>query len=295
MGAANDRRRPGRVRLTLPPGDLPPPSASGPTPWRLRPGAGSRHHRTRGGPGRCPVGGDGWLLPPRAARPAGARPPHRGPAGPCRRAPRSLSARCRRSVSDRSPTECCRSSPAAIAPHQGSRRGGDQSGRGMLRSLWQPLVGNVPRLGRAGEQRGVEDLILDLLQRTPVPWSMHWREMTPPPQWSSTDWMTLLRTHQAPYLYTITELLGVPNTRRGQGAVPHGDRQQPGPRRAARAQGRRRHGLHRRDRRPGPGGHDRAPRAQPAPGLDRPARSAAGVRRLCGDGPVGIGGARSSG
>ena len=83
---------------------------------------------------------------------------------------------------------------------------------GALRSLWQPLAGNVPRLGRAGEQRGVEDLILDLLQRTPVPWSMHWREMTPPPQWSSTDWMTLLRTHQAPYLYTITELLGVPNT-----------------------------------------------------------------------------------
>ena len=81
-----------------------------------------------------------------------------------------------------------------------------------MRSLWQRLTGNVPRLGRAGEQGDVEDIILDLLQRTPVPWSLRWRDMTPPPQWSSTDWMTLLRTHQAPYLYTITDLLGVSNT-----------------------------------------------------------------------------------
>ena len=81
-----------------------------------------------------------------------------------------------------------------------------------MRSLWQRLTGNVPRLGRAGEQSDVEDIILDLLQRTPVPWSLRWRDMTPPPQWSSTDWMTLLRTHQAPYLYTVTDLLGVSNT-----------------------------------------------------------------------------------
>jgi hypothetical protein len=83
---------------------------------------------------------------------------------------------------------------------------------GAMRSLWQRLTANVPHLGRAGEQRGVEDIVLDLLQRTPVPWSLRWRDMTPPPQWSSTDWMTLLRTHQAPYLYTVTDLLGVSNT-----------------------------------------------------------------------------------
>lgn len=82
-----------------------------------------------------------------------------------------------------------------------------------VRSLWEPLIARVPHLGRAGEQLGVDALMLDLLQRTPVPWRLRWREMVPPPQWSSSDWLERHRTFQAPYLYTIMALLGVPNTR----------------------------------------------------------------------------------
>ena len=73
-----------------------------------------------------------------------------------------------------------------------------------------------------------------------------------------------------------------------QGAVPHGDRPGPPAQRPARAEGRCRHVVHRRDRRPRPRRDDGPPRPQPAPELDRPARSAAGVRRLPGDGPVGV-------
>jgi hypothetical protein len=82
-----------------------------------------------------------------------------------------------------------------------------------IRSLWEPLVARVPHLGRAGEQVGVDALMLDLLQRTPVPWRLRWREMVPPPQWSASDWLERHRTYQAPYLYTLMDLLGVPNTR----------------------------------------------------------------------------------
>jgi hypothetical protein len=84
---------------------------------------------------------------------------------------------------------------------------------GTVRSLWEPLIQRAPHLGRAGEQTGVDVLMLELLQRTPVPWRLRWREMVPPPQWSSSDWLELHRTYQAPYLYTIMELLGVPNTK----------------------------------------------------------------------------------
>lgn len=83
---------------------------------------------------------------------------------------------------------------------------------GTIRSLWQPLVARAPHLGQAGGQTGVDELMLDLLQRTPVPWRLRWREMVPPPQWSSSDWLERHRTYQAPYLYTVMELLGVPNT-----------------------------------------------------------------------------------
>lgn len=83
---------------------------------------------------------------------------------------------------------------------------------GTMRSLWKPLVARAPHLGRAGEQAGVDELMLDLLQRTPVPWRLRWREMLPPPQWSSSDWLERYRTYQAPYLYTVMELLGVSNT-----------------------------------------------------------------------------------
>ena len=83
---------------------------------------------------------------------------------------------------------------------------------GTVRSLWAPLVARAPHLGRAGEQARVDELVLKLLQRTPVPWELRWREVVPPPQWSSSDWMERHRTYQAPYLYTIMNVLGVPNT-----------------------------------------------------------------------------------
>jgi hypothetical protein len=103
---------------------------------------------------------------------------------------------------------------AGYRPAQGSRAE-EAIARvgGTLRSLWEPLVGRAPHLGRAGEQAGVDRLMLELLQRTPVPWRLRWRDMVPPPQWSSSDWMARYRTYQAPYLYTVMELLGVPNTR----------------------------------------------------------------------------------
>jgi len=80
-----------------------------------------------------------------------------------------------------------------------------------MRSLWNPLVDLVPQLGRAGEKRDADEIMLDLLQRTPVPWTTRWREMIPPPQWASTDWMLERRTYQAPVLYTVMDLLGVPS------------------------------------------------------------------------------------
>ena len=83
---------------------------------------------------------------------------------------------------------------------------------GTIRSLWKPLVARVPHLGRAGEQSNADQLMLDLLQRTPVPWRLRWREMVPPPQWSSSDWMNRFRTYQAPVLHTVMTLLGVPST-----------------------------------------------------------------------------------
>lgn len=83
---------------------------------------------------------------------------------------------------------------------------------GTLRSLWMPLVARVPHLGRAGDQTGIDALMLDLLQRTPVPWRLRWREVVPPPQWSSSDWLSRYRAYQAPYLYTVMDLLGVSRT-----------------------------------------------------------------------------------
>lgn len=82
---------------------------------------------------------------------------------------------------------------------------------GAIRSLWEPLTERVPQLGRAGEQAEVDALLLDLLQRTPVPWRFRWREMVPPPQWSSSEWFERFRTYQAPYLYAVMTRLGVPS------------------------------------------------------------------------------------
>ncbi len=81
---------------------------------------------------------------------------------------------------------------------------------GMLRFMWEEQLDRVPRLGRAGEQDDVDAVLLDLLQRTPVPWEMRWREMTSPPQWTASDWLTALRALQAPWLRDVTDRLDIP-------------------------------------------------------------------------------------
>ena len=53
-------------------------------------------------------------------------------------------------------------------------------------------------------------MLLDLLQRTPVPWELRWREMVAPPQWTASDWLATFRTRQAPWLYDITDRLDIP-------------------------------------------------------------------------------------
>lgn len=106
-----------------------------------------------------------------------------------------------------------------VAPGAFHAAGGDRAGATIarvasaMRTLWAPLVARVPHLGRAGDQGAVDPILLELLQRTPVPWRLRWREMVPPPQWSSTDWLQRYRTYQAPYLYTVMDLLGVPRPR----------------------------------------------------------------------------------
>ena len=81
---------------------------------------------------------------------------------------------------------------------------------GMLRSMWDEQLNRVPRLGRVGETQGVDDVLLELLQRTPVPWELRWREMVPPPQWTSSDWLGTLRARQVPWLYDVTDRLDIP-------------------------------------------------------------------------------------
>jgi hypothetical protein len=99
----------------------------------------------------------------------------------------------------------------AFAPNRMTAEPAVQRVASAVRALWEPLVDRVPRLGRAGEQRDPDEIMLDLLQRTPVAWSTRWREMIPPPQWSATDWAAQFRTYQAPLLYTIMANLGVDN------------------------------------------------------------------------------------
>jgi hypothetical protein len=84
---------------------------------------------------------------------------------------------------------------------------------GMLRFMWEEQLDRVPRLGRVGEAQGVDDVLLELLQRTPVPSELRWREMVPPPQWTASDWLATLRARQAPWLFDITDRLDIPPDR----------------------------------------------------------------------------------
>jgi hypothetical protein len=84
---------------------------------------------------------------------------------------------------------------------------------GMLRFMWEEQLDRVPRLGRVGATQGVDDVLLELLQRTPVPSELRWREMVPPPQWTASDWLASLRAQQAPWLFGITDRLDIPPDR----------------------------------------------------------------------------------
>ena len=84
---------------------------------------------------------------------------------------------------------------------------------GMLRSMWDEQVHRVPRLGRVGETRAVDDVMLELLQRTPVPWELRWREIVPPPQWTATEWLATSRARQVSWLYDVTDRLDIPPDR----------------------------------------------------------------------------------
>ena len=112
---------------------------------------------------------------------------------------------------------------------------------GMLRFMWEEQLDRVPRLGRVGETQGVDDVLLELLQRTPVPWELRWREMVPPPQWTASEWLATFRTRQAPWLYDITDRLDIPPNRPARIQYLTASRRQPSARRATRRQGRRRH------------------------------------------------------
>ena len=83
---------------------------------------------------------------------------------------------------------------------------------GMLRSMWDEQVHRVPRLG-APARRAVDDVMLELLQRTPVPWELRWREIVPPPQWTATEWLATSRARQVSWLYDVTDRLDIPPDR----------------------------------------------------------------------------------
>lgn len=71
-----------------------------------------------------------------------------------------------------------------LAP-QHYRPGGGATGlvhrvAGVLRDVVSPAIGQVPHLRRAGEDQDVDAVLLQLLQRTPVPWTFRFRSVTGP-------------------------------------------------------------------------------------------------------------------
>ena len=197
LGAAGRRRRPRRRRRAPTPAGSPPRSASTPRRWRRRTGRRRPPPRARVGAGRRALGGDRRVLRVRDARPARQRRHHRRPARARGGSTCTPPGRCRRSASARSPTACCRCVAAlGVPPATGSRA--EPSHRAGRRR--DPLAvgaarrrGPAPRPGRRAASASTT-LMLELLQRTPVPWELRWREMVPPPQWSSTDWLSRYRT-----------------------------------------------------------------------------------------------------
>jgi hypothetical protein len=90
----------------------------------------------------------------------------------------------------------------------------DRAGRAIartcdrLRASWARLTDRVPRLGATGPG-GIDGVVLELLQRTPVPWRLRWREAVSPSYWSSSNWLDRLRAYQAPLTRAVLGLQGV--------------------------------------------------------------------------------------
>lgn len=51
---------------------------------------------------------------------------------------------------------------------------------GLMRAIVTPSIAKVPHLSRVGESQDVDDVLLALLQRTPVPWKLRFRSITGP-------------------------------------------------------------------------------------------------------------------
>ena len=106
-----------------------------------------------------------------------------------------------------------RAPAVGAAPGLGRSTSTSIGSAGCSRSMWEEQLDRVPRLGRVGETQDVDDVLLELLQRTPVPWELRWREMVPPPQWTASEWLATFRAQQAPWLYDVTDRLDIPPNR----------------------------------------------------------------------------------
>ncbi len=160
---------------------------------------------------------------------------------------------------------------------------------GMLRSMWDEQVDRVPHLGRVGDEQDVDDVLLELLQRTPVPWELRWREMVAA---AAVDGVRLAG-HDARRSGAVAvgrhRPSGLPTRPAGADPIPHRVAGELPARRAPRRQGGGRHVVRGRDRGARPTRRRGTPGAEPAAGLDRLARSAAGLRGRAGAGQGGVG------
>ena len=112
--------------------------------------------------------------------------------------------------------------------------------------MWEAQLDRVPRLGRVGDTQDVDDVLLDLLQRTPVPWQLRWREMVAAAAVVGVRWLTTTARPAGALALPRSPTAWTSRRPAGPGPVPHRVHRQPPARRAARRQGRRRHLVRRR-------------------------------------------------
>ena len=181
-----------------------------------RGGAGRRRPSpcARLGARRCAVGGDRRVLRVRAARPARQRRHHRRHArARCGGAPRvrAVAGDPGRAAAVR---RAAGGAPAVVAaPGLGRRPEPPSVQRDAPVRCGRSSSTGCPGSAASARRSGVDDVLLELLQRTPVPWELRWREMVPPPQWTASDWLATFRARQAPWLYDVTDRLDIPPDR----------------------------------------------------------------------------------